>query len=87
MDQALRQGMWTVIVESRVGLGQESIFEFKYIPDVSRMTGQEDCTSTGITKPGIERRNLKAFLCGLFVVTFVPYLAFKMVANLVTTLA
>ena len=78
--------MWAIIVESKVGLGQESMFEFKYIPDMSKMTGREDSAKTDVTNQGIERRNLKAFLCGCFILTMVSYLAFKTLVEVVRAL-
>lgn len=60
---ALRKGFWKLIVESETGLGgEESSFEFKYIPDLSRrMTVREDAVVDGKMGKGVERRNAGVF--------------------------
>jgi hypothetical protein len=55
-----------VIIEGKHGLGEESVFDFKYVPDfhISTEAGGQ-ATHVGVKEPGIERRNLKALLIGL----------------------
>ncbi len=74
---------WSVIIESKNGLGEETTFEFKYIPDISKRTQMEDAVATGERQPGIERRNLQAFIigCGLF--GFLGFLGWRTVSALV----
>ena len=38
----MRQGLWHVIVEGKIGLGKQTLFEFKYIPELSKKTKRED---------------------------------------------
>jgi hypothetical protein len=63
--QALRRIFWTVIVEGEHGLGEETVFDFKYVPDFHVTTTPGDEGQVGIREHGIERRNLKALLVGL----------------------
>lgn len=61
--QALRKIFYTAIVESKThGLGAETNFDFKYIPDFHTSTKQERIEETCMTGPGIERRNLRTLI-------------------------
>ena len=53
-----------MIIESKGGLGAESTFDFKYVPDFSRTTQMEDPEESGLKHSGVERRNLQAFILG-----------------------
>lgn len=68
--QALRKIFWAVIIESKGGLGAETTFDFKYVPELSKTTQMEDPEESGLKHPGVERRNLQAFIlgCGFLVV-------------------
>lgn len=76
-NQALRKIFWQVIVENKQGLGEETTFDFKYIPDLSKNTQMEDAPETGIKQSGIERRNLQALVIGVAVLAFAGYLGYK----------
>jgi hypothetical protein len=65
----LRKFFWAIIVENKHGLGETSVFDFKYIPEFNTNTKMADSEGTGLKQPGIERRNLKALLTGLGVLT------------------
>lgn len=59
-------------MEDKQGLGGESVFEFKYIPDLTKTTKAERGRGA-LSKPGgVEQRNLRAFClgCVLIPVTF-----------------
>lgn len=71
--QALRKIFWAVIVENKHGLGEETVFDFKYIPDYHLKTGAEELVQTGVRQPGVERRNLKTLLVALGAVGVVTY--------------
>ncbi|KAL9106476.1 MAG: hypothetical protein Q9227_008507 [Pyrenula ochraceoflavens] len=64
---ALRRIFWFVIVEGRHGLGEESVFDFKYVPDYHVKTDPADPNESGLKEHGVERRNLKALLVGITV--------------------
>lgn len=76
---ALRRLFWLVIVEGKTGLGEESTFNFKYVPDFHKMTEKEDSDKTGIRHRGIERRNLKALAVGCAVLGLTAMLGFRIV--------
>ena len=49
---------WRVIVE-REGLGQETLFEFVYIPQFGKTMSPGALSTTRHTESGVEWRNLK----------------------------
>ena len=79
--EALRRVFWKVIVESEYGLGEETAFEFKYVPELGKRTGREDAAGkqSGIGYKGVERRNLQALGIGCIVVGVGSYLGLKFV--------
>ncbi|KAL8748800.1 MAG: hypothetical protein Q9184_007083 [Pyrenodesmia sp. 2 TL-2023] len=62
--RAFRRIIWAVIVEDKQGLGAESVFEFKYVPDLSKTTKAERGRGALTKRGGVEQRNLLAFLLG-----------------------
>ena len=76
---ALRRVFWKVIVESEYGLGEETEFEFKYVPEMGKRTRREDPSGSqsGIRYQGVERRNLQAFAFGCIAVGIGSYLGLK----------
>ena len=68
--QAFRRVMWKVIVEDEHGLGEETVFDFKHIPALSKTTKAEKGRRNYAGHGVMEKRNLRAFLfgCGLFMV-------------------
>ncbi|MCJ1352196.1 MAG: hypothetical protein MMC33_002180 [Icmadophila ericetorum] len=64
--KTLRNVLWKVIVEGKYGLGEETVFDYKYIPDYQKMTEKEEAEMSGLKMPGVERRNLQTFVlsCG-----------------------
>lgn len=81
--ETLRKVFWKVIVESEDGLGEETNFEFKYIPNLSKKTRMEDAVETGITQPGVERRNLQAFFVGCLLFGAVAFISLRIGAAVV----
>ncbi|KAL8734708.1 MAG: hypothetical protein Q9166_001364 [cf. Caloplaca sp. 2 TL-2023] len=76
--RAFRRIIWSVIVEDKQGLGQETIFEFKYIPNLSKITKAEKGRGTLTKRGGIEKRNLRAFLLGCIVIISVVWMATRL---------
>jgi hypothetical protein len=81
--QALRHIFWVIIVENKHGLGEESVFDFKYVPDYHIRTYKEDAGKSGIDQPGIERRNLKTLIYAVGAVAIVTYGVSKVVSGIV----
>ena len=80
--QALRKIFWAVIIESKGGLGAETTFDFKYVPDLSKMTQMEDPEESGLRHPGVERRNLQAFILGCGLLAVCGYLGLRVTGSL-----
>ena len=78
-DQALRRLFWQIIVNNKSGLGEETTFDFKYIPDFSRQTRMDDGLEPGLTNAGIEHRNLQAFGIGCILFVLVGLFVLKIV--------
>lgn len=65
--QALRKLFWAVIVEGKYGLGEKTVFDFKYVPDfhITTEAGGDEKGQAGVREDGVERRNLQALLVGI----------------------
>ncbi|MCJ1413306.1 hypothetical protein MMC19_007411 [Ptychographa xylographoides] len=80
---ALRKIFWTVIVDGKYGLREETNFDFKYIPDLHKTTHHEEPDRSGLTRPGIERRNLQALLLGCAFLGVSVAVGYRVVGGLV----
>lgn len=72
-----------VIVEGKHGLGKESVFDFRYIPDYHVTTDRGGAESAAIKESGIERRNLKALIIALTCAGLASYCAVWAVSNVI----
>lgn len=85
--KALRRIFYHVIVENKEhGLGQETVFDFKYIPNFS-MTSTEkgEYQASGIKERGIERRNFKTLVIASTVVGVLSYFGMMTTWGLVSS--
>lgn len=73
----MRKLFWKVIVEDKQGLGEETTFDFKYIPNLSKSTQMEDAPNIVNKQSGIERRNLQAVVFGFALFALVGYFGCK----------
>ncbi|CAD6593736.1 MAG: hypothetical protein ASARMPREDX12_007493 [Alectoria sarmentosa] len=80
---ALRRVFWQVIIKNESGLGEETTFDFKYIPDLSKKTQIEDVLETGVKKAGIEQRNLQALGIGCILFALTACFGLKIVIAVV----
>ncbi|MCJ1290998.1 hypothetical protein MMC34_002540 [Xylographa carneopallida] len=79
---ALRKIFWAVIVDGKYGLQHETTFDFKYIPDMHKTTHREEPDRSGLTQPGIERRNLQALLLGCGFLSVSAVVGYRIVSGL-----
>ncbi|KAL8953886.1 MAG: hypothetical protein Q9222_000260 [Ikaeria aurantiellina] len=84
--RAFRRIIWSVIVEDGQGLGQESVFEFKYIPDLSKTTKAEKSRNNRTKRNGVEKRNLRALVLGCIAITIVLFVVVRMLMAISTKL-
>jgi len=80
----VRRIFWAIIVENKGGLGKETVFEFKYVPDFSKKTQREDPEDTGLKQPGVERRNLQAFAVGSCILILSGYCWIRLFGSMLT---
>lgn len=66
--KALRNIFWQVIVESKAGLGRPAMFEFKYVPELSKITKSEAALDHRRNISQVEKRNWRVFVISCFVV-------------------
>ena len=71
--KALRKIFWQVIVESKAGLGQPAMFEFKYVPEYSKITKSEAALDTRRNMSQVEKRNWRVFVISCCVVGMFTY--------------
>ena len=82
-SQALKKTFWAVIIESEGGLGSETTFDFKYVPELSKKTQIEDPEECGLKLPGVERRNLQVFILGCGLLSVCGYVGLHIASSIV----
>lgn len=75
---------WQIIIKNKSGLGEETTFDFKYIPNLSKKTQMEDALDPGPEEAGLERRNLQALGIGCVLLALAGVLCFKVVTAVIT---
>jgi L-amino acid N-acyltransferase YncA len=74
----LRKIFYQVIVENKThGLGEETVFDFKYIPNYSTTTELGEYEISGHKETGIEKRNLRTLIVASTVVAVLSYLGMR----------
>ena len=82
--QALRKIFYHVIVENKDhGLGEETNFDFKYVPNFSTTTELGTYENSGLGKGGVERRNFRTFITMSAVVGVASYFCMRTTWGLV----
>ena len=69
-------------MEGKYGLGEETVFEFKYVPDFHVTTEKGDDSMVGVRGPGVERRNFVSFMLALSCMSGVAYGGFWLVSGM-----
>lgn len=76
--EMLRRVFWTVVVESKYGLqGEETNFDFKYVPEYSTITEMGESNGAVLQSAGVEARNLKTLIVATGVLGFGMWCTFK----------
>lgn len=76
-----------MIVENKVhGLGAETNFDFKYIPDFSAGTAQGEMEQVGATESGVELRNLKTLIVASATICIASWYVVKIALRMVSWL-
>lgn len=85
---ALRNIFWAVIIEGKHGLGEKTVFDFKYIPDYHVNTSKGDDAQVALkySSSGVERRNLQSLVIALTGTGIVAYLGVCMTSSILRKL-
>jgi len=76
--KALRRIFYHVIVQNQVhGLGEESTFDFKYIPNFDTKTDMMEYDEAALRGTGIETRNLRSLVLGCAFMGMVSYVGLR----------
>jgi hypothetical protein len=79
---SLKNVFWALIVEGKYGLGGETVFDFKYIPDFNVMTARGGDEQAKMKGAGVERRNLNTLLIATGCLAFAGYVGMKVTVGL-----
>lgn len=79
---ALRNVFWALIVEGKYGLGQETVFDFKYIPDFNVITARGGDEQVKMMEAGVERRSLNTLFIATTCLLFTGYVSLKVTAGI-----
>jgi hypothetical protein len=83
LQQALRRILYQVIVENKThGLGEETNFDFKYIPNFDTTTPKGE-NESGLKESGVERRNLRTLVIASAFMGIVSYFCLRSTFGLV----
>lgn len=74
---------WQVIIKNKGGLGKETTFDFKYIPNFLNKTQMEDALEPGVKNAGTERRNLHALGIGCILFALIGFFGWKIVTAVI----
>lgn len=85
--EMLKQVFYNIIVNTKYGLkGEESTFDFKYVPEYSTITAMGECEEEKAPYSYVERRNLKTFAVAVSVMGVGAFVAFKVASGIVRSL-
>ena len=82
MVQRLRKILYNFTIRNTEmgGLGKETTFDFKYVPQLDLTTEPGRPENSGLGQSGVERRNLKALLIASGVIAVVAWLIMRSVS-------
>jgi len=83
---ALRGIFWHIIIDGKYGLGQETVFDFKYVPDYHITTSRGDDRESGSKEHGVERRNLNALVIAMSCIGVATYCGLWAVSSMLKKL-
>lgn len=85
---ALRRIFWALIVEGKYGLGETTVFEFKYVPDYHVNTSKGDDAQVALKyrTTGVERRNLQTLIIALAGTGVVAWVGLSITSNILRRL-
>ncbi|KAK4547891.1 hypothetical protein LTR36_010610 [Oleoguttula mirabilis] len=83
----LKRVFYNIIVHTKYGLkGEETTFDFKYVPEYSTITEMGECQEEKATSSYVERRNLKTVVIAAGVMSVGAFVAFKVASGIVRSI-
>lgn len=80
--RALRNVFWTIIVEGKFGLGQETIFDFKYIPDYNVLTAKGGDDEAKARETSVERKYRNTLFITVGCITVAGYVGWRITSTI-----
>jgi len=80
---ALKKLLWALIVDHKSGLGGETVFDFKYIPEFNFITPRGSDEQAKMKESGVERRSLNTLLIATGCLAFASYVGVKITFGLI----
>lgn len=85
--EMLKRVFYNIIVHTQYGLkGEETKFEFRYVPEYSTITEMGECEEEKATFSQVERRNLKTFVIAVGVMSGTAFVGFKVASHIVRSI-
>jgi hypothetical protein len=85
--QALRRIFYSLVVENKVhGLGEETNFDFKYIPNFETTGTEMGEYVAGLKESGVERRNLRTLVIASVCIAVASYIGMRTTWGIVGSL-
>lgn len=82
--EMLKRVFYQIIVHTKYGLkGEETKFDFKYVPEYSTITEMGECEEEKADYSYVESRNLKTFVIAVGVMGIGAFVAFKVASGIV----
>jgi len=82
--KALRNVFWALIVEGKFGLGQETVFDFKYVPDYNVLTAKGGDEEVKMKDVGIERKYRNTLLIATGCIAIAGYVGARIASAIVS---
>lgn len=80
----LKRVFYAIVVDSKYGLGgNETYFEFQYVPEFSTITEMDDGKDGRVKNRGLERRNLRSLCIALGLFGATAWCGFKTVSGVI----
>ena len=85
--EMLKKVFYNVIVHTKYGLkGEETKFDFKYVPEYSTITEMGECEEEKATHSPVESRNLKTALVAVGIMSVGAYVALRVTSGIVRSI-
>lgn len=82
--EMLKKVFYQIIVQSKYGLqGEETTFEFKYVPEYSTITEMGECEEEKASSSYVEKRNRNTFIVAVAVMGIGTWVAYRVAGSMI----